>query len=260
MHRRIKIGDENMEGIILKGKTAVITGASRGIGKAIALQLAELGANIVVNYRSTPVDDLIKEIESKGVKAIAVKADVSNFDEAEKLIKEAVEVFGTLDILVNNAGITKDGLVIRMKEDDFDKVIEVNLKGAFNTIRHASAVMFKKRTGRIVNITSVVGITGNAGQANYCSAKAGLIGMTKSLARELGSRGITVNAVAPGFIQSDMTDALSDKQKEAIMSGIPLKKAGNTQDVANVVAFLVSDMASYITGQVVNVDGGMVMQ
>jgi 3-oxoacyl-[acyl-carrier protein] reductase len=260
MHRRIKIGDEKMEGIILKGKTAVITGASRGIGKAIALQLAELGANIVVNYRSTPVDDLIKEIESKGVKAIAVKADVSNFDEAEKLIKEAVEVFGTLDILVNNAGITKDGLVIRMKEDDFDKVIEVNLKGAFNTIRHASAVMFKKRTGRIVNITSVVGITGNAGQANYCSAKAGLIGMTKSLARELGSRGITVNAVAPGFIQSDMTDALSDKQKEAIMSGIPLKKAGNTQDVANVVAFLVSDMASYITGQVVNVDGGMVMQ
>jgi 3-oxoacyl-[acyl-carrier protein] reductase len=260
MHRRIKIGDEKMEAIILKGKTAVITGASRGIGKAIALQLAELGANIVVNYRSTPVDDLIKEIESKGVKAIAVKADVSNFDEAEKLIKEAVEVFGTLDILVNNAGITKDGLVIRMKEDDFDKVIEVNLKGAFNTIRHASAVMFKKRTGRIVNITSVVGITGNAGQANYCSAKAGLIGMTKSLARELGSRGITVNAVAPGFIQSDMTDALSDKQKEAIMSGIPLKKAGNTQDVANVVAFLVSDMASYITGQVVNVDGGMVMQ
>jgi 3-oxoacyl-[acyl-carrier protein] reductase len=249
-----------MEGISLNGKTAVITGASRGIGKAIALQLAELGANIVVNYMNTPVDDLIKEIESKGVKAIAVKADVSKFDEAEKLIKEAVEVFGTLDILVNNAGITKDGLAIRMKEEDFDKVIEVNLKGAFNTIRHASAVMFKKKTGRIVNMTSVVGITGNAGQINYCSAKAGLIGMTKSLARELGSRGITVNAVAPGFIQSDMTDALSDKQKEAIMSGIPLKKAGNTQDVANAVAFLVSDMASYITGQVVNVDGGMVMQ
>ncbi|SMC26234.1 3-oxoacyl-[acyl-carrier-protein] reductase [Clostridium acidisoli DSM 12555] len=249
-----------MSGISLQGKTAVITGASRGIGKAIALSLAELGANIVVNYRSTPVDELVKEIEAKGVKAIAVKADVSKFDEAEELIKEAVRVFGTLDILINNAGITKDGLVIRMKEEDFDKVIEVNLKGAFNTIRHASGIMLKKRSGRIINITSVVGITGNAGQLNYSSAKAGLIGMTKSLARELGSRGVTVNAVAPGFIQSDMTDKLSDKQKEAIMSGIPLKKAGNTEDVANAVAFLVSDMASYITGQVVNVDGGMVMQ
>lgn len=249
-----------MSGISLEGKTAVITGASRGIGKAIALSLAELGANIVVNYRSTPVDELVKEIEAKGVKAIAVKADVSKFDEAEELIKEAVRVFGTLDILINNAGITKDGLVIRMKEEDFDKVIEVNLKGAFNTIRHASGIMLKKRYGRIINITSVVGITGNAGQLNYSSAKAGLIGMTKSLARELGSRGVTVNAVAPGFIQSDMTDKLSDKQKEAIMSGIPLKKAGNTEDVANAVAFLASDMASYITGQVVNVDGGMVMQ
>lgn len=248
-----------MEGIDLKGKTAIVTGASRGIGKAIALRLAELGANIVVNYRSTPVDDLILEIEKMGVKAIAIKADVSKFDEAEKLVKETVETFGTLDILINNAGITKDALVMRMKEEDFDSVINVNLKGAFNTIRHASGIMFRKRTGRIINITSVVGIIGNAGQTNYSSAKAGLIGMTKSLAKELGSRGITVNAVAPGFIGTDMSDKLSDKQKEAMIGSIPLKRVGSTEDVANLVAFLVSDMATYITGQVINVDGGMVM-
>jgi len=248
-----------METIDLKGKTAIVTGASRGIGKAIALRLAELGANIVVNYRSTPVDDLVREIAKKGVKVIAIQADVSKFDEAEKLVKQTVETFGTLDILINNAGITKDGLVVRMKEEDFDKVIDVNLKGAFNTIRHASGIMFRKRTGKIINITSVVGITGNAGQINYSSAKAGLIGMTKSLAKELGSRGITVNAVAPGFIGTDMSNELSEKQKEAIIGSIPLKNMGNAEDVANLVAFLVSDMAAYITGQVINVDGGMVM-
>ncbi|MDD3223174.1 MAG: 3-oxoacyl-[acyl-carrier-protein] reductase [Clostridium sp.] len=248
-----------MDGICLKGKTAVVTGASRGIGKEIALLLAEFGANIVVNYRSTPVDELISEIEEKGVKAIAVKADVSVFDEAEKLIKSAKEEFGTVDILVNNAGITKDGLVLRMKEEDFDKVINVNLKGAFNTIRHACGIMLKQRQGRIINISSVVGITGNAGQINYAAAKAGIIGMTKTCAREFGSRGITVNAVAPGFIKTDMSDVLNDKQKEALVSNIPLKKEGCTEDVANLVAFLASDMSSYITGQVINVDGGMAM-
>lgn len=250
-----------MDNKILQGKTALVTGGSRGIGRAIALKLAELGANIVVNYRSSAnaVEETVKDIESKGTKAIAVQGDVSSFTDAEKIIKTAVNEFGTLDILVNNAGITADGLLMRMKEEDFDKVIEVNLKGAFNCIRHASSIMVKQRAGKIINISSVVGITGNAGQANYAAAKAGIIGLTKSAAKELASRGINVNAVAPGFIETDMTDALSEKVREGALGNIPLKRFGKAEDVAEVVAFLSSDNSSYITGQVINVDGGMVI-
>ena len=246
---------------MLSGKTAVVTGASRGIGRAIALKLAALGANLVLNYNKSlsSIEEVIKEIETIGGKAVAVQGDVSVFEEAEKIVKAATTNFGSLDILVNNAGITKDGLLLRMKEEDFDRVISVNLKGAFNCIRHASPIMLKQKSRRIVNISSVVGLTGNAGQVNYAAAKAGIIGMTKATAKELASRGITVNAVAPGFIQTDMTDELSDKVKEGIIDNIPLKKLGKAEDVANLVAFLVGEESLYITGQVVNVDGGMVM-
>lgn len=244
---------------MLKGKTAIVTGASRGIGKAIALKLAENGANIVLNYRSSSIDDIINEIEAKGVKVVAVQGDVSISEDADKLIKAAVDNFGSVDILVNNAGITKDGLLMRMKDEDFDKVIDVNLKGAFNTIRAASTIMMKQRSGKIINLSSVVGLTGNAGQANYSASKAGLLGLTKSVARELAARGITCNAVAPGFIETDMTDVLSDKVKEGLLNNIPLKRLGKPEDVANLVCFLASQNANYITGQVMNVDGGMVM-
>ncbi|WP_461206995.1 3-oxoacyl-[acyl-carrier-protein] reductase [Clostridium sp. DL1XJH146] len=244
----------------MKNKTAIITGASRGIGRAIALKLAEKEANIVVNYRSSKeeAENLCDELKKFGVEVLLVKADVSNFDEAEFLIKEAKDKFGSIDILVNNAGITKDGLFMRMKEKDFDDVINVNLKGAYNCLRHVVPIMMKQKSGRIINISSVVGVLGNAGQVNYAASKAGVIGMTKSLAKEIGSRGITVNAVAPGFIDTDMTKKLSDKVKDTIKQNIALKKLGTTDNVADTVYFLASSMGEYITGQVISVDGGMV--
>lgn len=246
---------------MLKDKCAIITGGGRGIGKAIALKLAEAGANIVINYRNSEKEaiELVNEIEAKGAQALLVQADISSFEQCDKLIKSAQERFGKIDILVNNAGITKDTLLLRMKEEDFDKVIQTNLKGTFNCIKHCSAVMLRQKYGRIINISSVIGLVGNAGQANYAASKAGIIGLTKAVAKELGSRGITVNAVAPGFIDTDMTEVLSEKIKDSLMDNIPLKRLGNPSDVANLVAFLASDEAGYITGQVINVDGGMVM-
>ncbi|AFV03738.1 MULTISPECIES: 3-oxoacyl-[acyl-carrier-protein] reductase [unclassified Dehalobacter] len=244
---------------MLKGKTAVVTGASRGIGRAIALKLAEQGANIAVNYVSSEQDGLklAQEIENLGGRALVLKADVSVFSEAEQLIAMAKAEFGTIDILINNAGITRDGLLMRMSEDDFDRVVEVDLKGVFNCTRHAVPIMVKQRSGRIINITSVVGILGNAGQVNYAAAKAGVIGLTKSLAKEIGSRNITVNAVAPGFIETDMTSGLSDKVKELTKESIALKRFGKPENIADTILFLASDAGEYITGQVISVDGGM---
>ncbi|HAT4365024.1 TPA: 3-oxoacyl-[acyl-carrier-protein] reductase [Clostridium perfringens] len=246
---------------MLKDKVAIVTGGTRGIGRAIALKLADNGANIVINYRNSDkeAEELKAILEEKGVKVLTVKCDISNFEDSKKLMNKCKEVFGKIDILVNNAGITKDTLIMRMKEEDFDSVIDVNLKGSFNCAKHASAIMLKQRFGKIINMTSVVGIAGNAGQVNYAASKAGVIGLTKSLAKELGSRGITVNAVAPGFINTDMTASLSEKVKEEASKNIPLKRLGDPEDVANLVGFLASDAANYITGQVINVDGGMVM-
>lgn len=246
---------------MLRGKTAVITGAGRGIGRAIALQFAAYNAKLVLNYRNSikQVEELLETIRNAGGEAIAVKADVSNEEEAKKLITEAVKEYKRLDILVNNAGINKDNLLIRMTEEEFDKVIDINLKGAFFCMKHAAQVMLKQRCGRIINISSVVGIAGNMGQVNYAASKAGVIGMTKSAARELSSRGITVNAVAPGFIETDMTDALPERIKEASIAAIPLGRFGKAEEVAQAVSFLASDHAGYITGQVLQVDGGMAM-
>ncbi|MDU6260696.1 MAG: 3-oxoacyl-[acyl-carrier-protein] reductase [Clostridium perfringens] len=246
---------------MLKDKVAIVTGGTRGIGRAIALKLADHGANIVINYRNSDkeAEELKAILEEKGVKVLTVKCDISNFEDSKNLMDKCKEVFGKIDILVNNAGITKDTLIMRMKEEDFDNVIGVNLKGTFNCAKHASAIMLKQRFGKIINMTSVVGIAGNAGQVNYAASKAGVIGLTKSLAKELGSRGITVNAVAPGFINTDMTASLSEKVKEEASKNIPLKRLGDPEDVANLVGFLASDVANYITGQVINVDGGMVM-
>lgn len=246
---------------MLSGKIALITGGSRGIGRAVAMEFAKNGASIAINYagNEAAAQETISELKALGVRAEAFKGDISHFDDAKKVIDEVKESFGAIDILVNNAGITRDGLLLRMKEEDFDKVLSVNLKGAFNCIRHMSGIMLKQRSGRIINISSVVGITGNAGQANYAAAKAGIIGLTKSAAKELASRGINVNAIAPGFIQTDMTEVLSDKVKEKIMENIPLKRYGSPEDVAKLALFLASGLSDYITGQVINVDGGMVM-
>jgi 3-oxoacyl-[acyl-carrier protein] reductase len=246
---------------MLNGKVAVITGAGRGIGRAIALQFAERGSKVVINYRNSiaQVEELLTTIKDAGGEAIAIQADISREEEAKKLIEEAVKHFGRLDVLINNAGVTKDNLLMRMSEADFSSVIDINLKGTFFCTKHAATVMLKQRSGKIINISSVVGITGNVGQVNYAASKAGVIGMTKTVARELASRGITVNAVAPGFIETDMTNQLSDKIKEATIANIPLKRYGIANEVANAVSFLASDLANYITGQVLQVDGGLVM-
>lgn len=248
--------------IDLNGKVALITGGSRGIGKAIAIKLASYKANIVINYTSNKEHALKvkEEIESYGVKSIVIKCDVSKSDEVNNMIEEVVKKIGQIDILVNNAGITRDGLLMRMKEEDFDSVIDINLKGVFNCIKSATKYMMKKRYGKIINISSVVGLIGNAGQANYCASKAGVIGLTKSSARELASRNINVNAIAPGFIDTDMTSVLNENLKETMLKNIPQNRFGSPEDVANLVLFLASDMSSYITGQIINVDGGMVMQ
>lgn len=242
-------------------KCAVVTGASRGIGRAIALRLAQEGYNLVINYikNEDKATDLVEEVKKTGVQAIAVQGDTSDFNQAGKIIEAAVETFWGIYLLVNNAGITRDGLIARMKEEDFDTVVSVNLKGAFNCIRHCVPVMMKKREGRIINISSIVGVMGNAGQSNYAASKAGIIGLTKSVARELGARNITCNAIAPGFIETDMTNVLSEQIKSKMLENIPLKRFGKTEDVANLVAFLADEKSSYITGQVINVDGGMAM-
>ena len=242
-------------------KCALITGATRGIGKQIAITLAKQGYNIALNYRkeNEELENTKKEIEKIGVQILAVKGDVENFENCENFVKQVIERFGQIDVLVNNAGITKDMLLMRMKKEDFEQVIDTNLVGTFNVTKNVVPYMMKARSGRIINISSVVGISGNAGQTNYSASKAGIIGFTKSLAKEIASRNILVNAVAPGFIETNMTDVLKDDVKQEIAKNIPLKRMGTTQDVANVVKFLASDDSSYITGQVINVDGGMLM-
>lgn len=246
---------------MVKDKNAIVTGGTRGIGREIARTLAQNGANIAINYRkyNEEVESLIEELKSFGVKVVACKCDVSNEEEVINFIKEVKDKFESIDILVNNAGITKDGLIIRMSEKDFDDVIDVNLKGTFNTTKAVSSIMVKQRYGKIINISSVVGVAGNAGQCNYAASKAGVIGFSKSVARELAARNINVNVIAPGYINTDMTSVLPDRVKEEVIKTIPMKKIGEPKEIANLVLFLSSNSSDYITGQVINVDGGMVM-
>lgn len=246
---------------MFEGKVALVTGAGKGIGKEIALELARGGAKCVINYASSAAgaEIVAEEIRAMGSEAMTYKCDVSDADAVQKMIADVMEQYGRIDILVNNAGITKDGLMLKMTEADFMAVLDINLKGAFNCMKAVTKPMMKQRYGRIINITSIVGIIGNAGQVNYAASKAGLIGMTKSAARELASRNITVNAVAPGFIETDMTDVLPDSVKEQLLAQIPMKKLGQTGDIANAVCFLADEKASYITGQVLQVNGGMAM-
>ena len=247
--------------MLLDGKAALVTGASRGIGRAIALRLASEGAKVAINFAGNQkaAEEVKSEIEANGGEAILVQANVADPAAVEAMFAKVVEAFGTVDILVNNAGITRDGLLLRMKDEDFEAVIDTNLKGVFYCTKAAAKLMMKKRSGRIVNMSSVVGLIGNAGQTNYAASKAGVLGFSKSAAKELAARGITVNMVAPGFIDTDMTAVLADKVKEAMVKEISLRRMGRPEDVANAVLFLVSDCSSYITGQVINVDGGMVM-
>lgn len=244
---------------MLDGKIAVVTGASRGIGRAIALELAAQGATVVINYNGSEnrAMEVKQEIERNGGQASVCQCDVADFTKCEEFIQGVIKEFGRLDILVNNAGITKDGLLMKMSEADFDAVLDTNLKGTFNTVRFAARQMLKQRGGRIINMSSVVGVVGNAGQANYAASKAGVIGLTKATARELASRGITVNAVAPGFIETEMTGILSEDVKKSSIAQIPMGKFGSVEDIAKAVAFLASENAGYITGQVIQVDGGM---
>lgn len=247
--------------MILAGKNALVTGASRGIGRAIALELAQHGANVAVNYAGSEekAQSVVNDIEKLGRTSFKVQADVANESDVKTMVKQTIDTFGSLDILINNAGITSDNLLMRMKEEEFDQVINTNLKGVFLCMKAVTRSMMRQRSGKIVNVASIVGVSGNPGQANYVAAKAGVIGMTKSIAQELASRNILVNAVAPGFISTDMTDALSDEQREQMLSMIPLARLGEPEDVAKVVRFLASDDASYLTGQTIHVDGGMVM-
>ncbi|MCG7316574.1 MULTISPECIES: 3-oxoacyl-[acyl-carrier-protein] reductase [Brevibacillus] len=246
---------------MLEGKVALITGASRGIGRAIALKYAEAGANIIVNYsgNEAKAQETVTDIEKLGREAIMIRANVGNTEEAENMVKEALERFGKIDILVNNAGITRDNLLMRMKESEWDEVINVNLKGVFNMTKALTRPMMKQRGGSIINITSVVGVLGNAGQANYVAAKAGVIGLTKTTARELASRNIKVNAIAPGFVDTDMTDVLPEDVKSGILAQIPFNRLGSADEISNVALFLASDASSYMTGQTLHVDGGMYM-
>lgn len=246
---------------MLEGKVALVTGASRGIGRAIALELARQGAKVAVNYAGSEqkAQDVVDEITSLGAEGIKIQANVSSEEEVKAMVKQVTETFGRIDILINNAGITRDNLLMRMKEEEFDQVIDTNLKGVFLTTKAVTRPMMKQKGGKIINIASVVGVSGNPGQANYVAAKAGVIGLTKTSAKELAARNILVNAVAPGFIETDMTDELTDEQVESMQSMIPLSRLGQGEDIAKVVRFLASEDANYMTGQTLHVDGGMVM-